>query len=101
MYKEWADVQIQKIKDILNTARAGHADAVKSRIEDVKPLSNVVEITKQLFEVSKVGSKATVTCTRLTNTKGNRQARGSSFRVRAEDSSCSRSKVRPRLMGKV
>ena len=26
----------------------------KARIEDVKPLSNVVEITKQLFEVSKV-----------------------------------------------
>jgi F-type H+-transporting ATPase subunit b len=54
MYKDWADGQIQKIKDILNTAKAGHADAVKTRIEDVKPLSNVVEITKQLFEVSKV-----------------------------------------------
>jgi F-type H+-transporting ATPase subunit b len=54
MYKDWADTQIQKIKDIMNTARAGHADAVKTRIEDVKPLSNVVEITKQLFEVSKV-----------------------------------------------
>jgi F-type H+-transporting ATPase subunit b len=54
MYKEWADAQIQKIKDIMNTARAGHADAVKVRIEDVKPLSNVVEITKLLFEVSKV-----------------------------------------------
>ena len=54
MYKEWADTQIQRIKDILNTARKGHAEAVKSRIEDVKPLSNVVEITKQLFEVSKV-----------------------------------------------
>lgn len=54
MYKEWADTQIQKIKDIMYAARAGHADAVKARIEDVKPLSNVVEITKQLFEVSKV-----------------------------------------------
>jgi F-type H+-transporting ATPase subunit b len=57
MYKEWADGQIQKIKDIMNTARSGHADAVKARIEDVKPLSNVVEITKQLFEVSKVSQK--------------------------------------------
>lgn len=56
MYKEWADSQIQKIKDILYSARAGHAEAVKARIEDVKPLSNVVEITKQLFEVSKVSS---------------------------------------------
>lgn len=55
LYKEWADGQIQKIKDIMYTARAGHADAVKARIEDVKPLSNVVDITKQLFAVSKVG----------------------------------------------
>jgi F-type H+-transporting ATPase subunit b len=38
----------------LNEARANHAGAVKARIEEVKPLSNVVEITKQLFEVSKV-----------------------------------------------
>ncbi|KAF7506619.1 atp4 subunit B of the stator stalk of mitochondrial F1F0 ATP synthase [Endocarpon pusillum] len=57
MYKDWADGQIQKIKDIMNTARAGHADAVKARIEDVKPLSNVVDITKQLFEVSKETAK--------------------------------------------
>ncbi len=54
MYKEWAETQIQKIKDIMYAARAGHADAVKARIEDVKPLSNVVDITQQLFEVSKV-----------------------------------------------
>lgn len=45
----------------MNTARAGHADAVKSRIDDVKPLSNVVEITKQLFEVSKVNSMSQTT----------------------------------------
>ena len=55
MYKEWADSTIQRFKDILNNAKAGHAEAVKARIEDVKPLSNVVEITKGLFEVSKVG----------------------------------------------
>ncbi|KAK5944371.1 atp4 subunit B of the stator stalk of mitochondrial F1F0 ATP synthase [Knufia obscura] len=53
MYKEWSDNTIQKFKDILNTARKGHAEAVKTRIEDVKPLSNVVEITKDLFAVSK------------------------------------------------
>ncbi|EXJ77261.1 ATP synthase subunit 4, mitochondrial [Capronia epimyces CBS 606.96] len=57
MYKEWADGQVQKIKDILNEARSNHANAVKERIEDVKPLSNVVEITKQLFEVSKETAK--------------------------------------------
>jgi len=55
MYNEWAEAQIKRIKEILDTARRGHADAVKTRIEDVKPLSNVVEITKSLFEVSKVG----------------------------------------------
>ena len=56
MYKEWADGTVQKLKDILNTAKAGHADAVKARIEDVKPLNSVVEITKGLFEVSKVST---------------------------------------------
>lgn len=67
MYKEWADATVGKYKDILNTARKGHAEAVKTRIEDVKPLSNVVEITKSLFEVSKVrGNSSTLdpyTCT--------------------------------------
>jgi F-type H+-transporting ATPase subunit b len=58
MYKDWADGQVQKIKDLLNEARTTHAGAVKERIEEVKPLSNVVEITKQLFEVSKVCSLA-------------------------------------------
>ncbi|KIW62786.1 hypothetical protein PV04_10918 [Phialophora macrospora] len=53
MYSDWADGQVQRIKDLLNEARANHAGAVKARIEEVKPLSNVVEITKQLFEVSK------------------------------------------------
>ena len=54
MYSEWAEATTGKIKGILDTAKKGHADAVKTRIEDVKPLSNVVEITKGLFEVSKV-----------------------------------------------
>lgn len=54
MYKDWAASTINRYNEILNTARKGHAEAVKTRIEDVKPLSNVVEITKQLFDVSKV-----------------------------------------------
>jgi F-type H+-transporting ATPase subunit b len=54
MYKEWAENTSHRIKDILDTAKKGHAEAVKTRIEDVKPLSEVVEITKGLFEVSKV-----------------------------------------------
>jgi F-type H+-transporting ATPase subunit b len=54
MYKEWADSQIAKIKGILNAAREDHTQAVKQRIENVKELASVIEITKSLFEVSKV-----------------------------------------------
>lgn len=54
MYKEWADGQVNKIKGILNAARADHTEAVKTRIESVQQLGSVVDITKTLFEVSKV-----------------------------------------------
>lgn len=54
MYSEWAEAQANKIKGLLNQARADHTQAVKGRIEDVKQMSSVVEITKSLFEVSKV-----------------------------------------------
>lgn len=53
-YKEWAQAQSDKIKGILNSARADHTEAVKTRIEDVKQMSGVVDITKAMFEVSKV-----------------------------------------------
>ncbi len=54
VYNEWADGQINKIKGILNAAREDHTAAVKSRIESVKQMGSVVDITKSLFEVSKV-----------------------------------------------
>ncbi|CCU81336.1 unnamed protein product [Blumeria hordei] len=57
MYKEWAESQIDKVKNILNSARADHTEAVKSRIESVKQLGGVVDITKTLFEVSKETAK--------------------------------------------
>lgn len=57
-YKEWAEAQNDKIKNILNSARADHTEAVKGRIEDVKQMGGVVDITKGLFEVSKVGRPA-------------------------------------------
>lgn len=60
MYKEWAEGQVNKIKGILNAARADHTEAVKSRIESVQQLGSVVEITKTLFEVSKVCSNMMV-----------------------------------------
>merc|ERR1712225_200458 len=53
MYKEWADGQVNKIKGILNAARADHTEAVKTRIESVQQLGSVVDVTKTLFEVSK------------------------------------------------
>ncbi|KAL5357629.1 hypothetical protein BJX96DRAFT_144900 [Aspergillus floccosus] len=52
-YKEWAEGQVQKHKDILNAARADHTNAVKQRMDNVQELSGVVDITKQLFAVSK------------------------------------------------
>ena len=54
MYKEWADGQVAKMTDILNSARDSHTDVVKTRIESVKQMGGVVDITKQLFAVSKV-----------------------------------------------
>jgi len=53
MYTEWADGQVAKMKGILNAAREDHTSAVKSRIENVKQLGSVIDVTKQLFEVSK------------------------------------------------
>ncbi|KAF7560842.1 hypothetical protein G7046_g3300 [Stylonectria norvegica] len=57
LYKEWAEGQNEKIKNILNSARADHTEAVKTRIEDVKQMGGVVDITKNLFEVSKETAK--------------------------------------------
>jgi F-type H+-transporting ATPase subunit b len=57
MYTEWAQAQNDKIKNILNSARADHTEAVKTRIEDVKQMGGVVDITKGLFEVSKETAK--------------------------------------------
>ncbi|KAK4230966.1 putative mitochondrial ATP synthase subunit 4 precursor [Podospora fimiseda] len=57
LYKEWAEAQNNKIKDILNSARADHTQAVKNRIEDVKQMSEVIDVTKALFQVSKETAK--------------------------------------------
>lgn len=54
MYSEWAEGHINRIRDVLNGARADHTQAVKDRIEQVKQMEGVVDITKALFAVSKV-----------------------------------------------
>ncbi|KAF2096930.1 ATP synthase subunit 4 mitochondrial precursor [Rhizodiscina lignyota] len=57
MYAQWANGQTNKIKDILNAARQNHTEAVKARIDNVKDLGNVIDVTKTLFEVSKETAK--------------------------------------------
>ncbi|CCX32117.1 hypothetical protein FPQ18DRAFT_346827 [Pyronema domesticum] len=52
-YTEWANAQVTKIRDILNSARSDHMKAVEDRIESVSQMGNVVDVTKALFEVSK------------------------------------------------
>ncbi|KAF2857865.1 hypothetical protein K470DRAFT_278985 [Piedraia hortae CBS 480.64] len=53
MYRSWADGMADKYKNILNAAREHHTNAVKARIGTVKDLSGVIDITKDLFAVSK------------------------------------------------
>ncbi|KAF1989628.1 hypothetical protein K402DRAFT_349620 [Aulographum hederae CBS 113979] len=57
MYSEWAQGQKEKMEGILNAARQNHTDAVKQRMESVKDLGGVIDITKALFEVSKETAK--------------------------------------------
>lgn len=54
-YGEWARGQVVKVRDILNSARIDHTQAVKNRIESVNQMSTVVVVTKDLFTISKVG----------------------------------------------
>jgi len=61
MYRDWAKGQEDKVKGILNSARADHENAVKARIDNVKDLSGVIDITKDLFAVSKVNYFAACT----------------------------------------
>ncbi|KAL7627416.1 atp4 subunit B of the stator stalk of mitochondrial F1F0 ATP synthase [Parahypoxylon ruwenzoriense] len=53
MYSKWADAHIDRIRNILNSARRDHTQAVKNRLENVQQMGGVVDITKALFEVSK------------------------------------------------
>lgn len=54
MYSEWANKHVERVNNVLTSARADHKNAVKERYDSVKQLSGVVDVTKQLFEVSKV-----------------------------------------------
>ena len=52
-YSQWAQGHIDKVKSILDTAREDHKVAVRNRIDGVKGVGEVVDITKDLFAVSK------------------------------------------------
>jgi F-type H+-transporting ATPase subunit b len=53
-YSQWAEGHIQRIRKVLNDARAEHTGAVKERIDSVGQMKDVVSITKGLFALSKV-----------------------------------------------
>ncbi|OWB87012.1 hypothetical protein B5S33_g5757 [[Candida] boidinii] len=52
-YGEFARNRTAHVLGLLNEAREGHVNAVKSRIEQVSNLKDVVSTTKALFEISK------------------------------------------------
>ncbi|KAF8997856.1 hypothetical protein BDQ17DRAFT_835656 [Cyathus striatus] len=56
-YSQWAEGHIQRIKNILDSARSEHTQAVKERIDSVGQMKDVVEITKGLFTLSKETAK--------------------------------------------
>lgn len=56
-YTGWANGHIERIKSILNSARAEHQTTVSSRIESVQQLKEVVPLTEQLYAVAKETNK--------------------------------------------
>ncbi|EDR08704.1 uncharacterized protein LACBIDRAFT_249479 [Laccaria bicolor S238N-H82] len=52
-YSQWAEGHIQKIRNVLNSARSEHTGAVKERIESVGQMKDVVSMTEALFALSK------------------------------------------------
>ncbi|KAJ3755818.1 ATP4, subunit B of the stator stalk of mitochondrial F1F0 ATP synthase [Lentinula raphanica] len=52
-YVNWAESQVQKIKGVLDAARAEHTQTVKDRIESVGQMKDVVALTQSLFALSK------------------------------------------------
>lgn len=55
-YSQWAEGHINRIRTILNDARAEHTGVVKERIESVGQMKDVVSITQALFSLSKVSN---------------------------------------------
>jgi len=52
-YVEWADEEINKVKNVLIKAREDHKKAITDRIESANKLRDIVDVTKGLFVLSK------------------------------------------------
>ena len=53
-YKQWAEGNIQRIKNVLDASRSEHTQVVKDRIQSVEQMKDVVSLTEGLFALSKV-----------------------------------------------
>jgi len=56
-YKEWANEKISHIKGLLDATRKEHTQAVADRITSVEQMKDVVDVTKNLFAISKETAK--------------------------------------------
>ncbi|KAI8144771.1 hypothetical protein BJV82DRAFT_606203 [Fennellomyces sp. T-0311] len=56
-YTNMANEHIQRIKSVLNNARAEHKTAVQERIDQVGEMKDLVDVTKALFELSRETAK--------------------------------------------
>ncbi|KIM68213.1 hypothetical protein SCLCIDRAFT_1209631 [Scleroderma citrinum Foug A] len=52
-YRDWANGHIERIKNVLESSRAEHTQAVKDRIDSVGQMKDVVSLTEGLFAISK------------------------------------------------
>jgi len=52
-YRDWADGHIDRVRKVLEGARAEHTQAVKDRINSVEQMKDVVSLTEGLFALSK------------------------------------------------
>ena len=57
MYRQWAEAHTEKMRNILDNTREEHKISVEYRIENVKSVAGVVDVTRDLFAVSKVRPK--------------------------------------------
>ncbi|KIJ65432.1 hypothetical protein HYDPIDRAFT_152238 [Hydnomerulius pinastri MD-312] len=52
-YRDWANANIERIKNVLESSRAEHTQTVKDRINSVEQMKDVVSLTQGLFALSK------------------------------------------------